>query len=786
MPGGETIYRRENEGEIVMRDHKKGGKEKETKRGLIVRTMILLAMCGIAAFVVLAVRLYRIQIEGNAYYEALALSNQLRESTLTASRGTIYDVNGKILAMSASVENVFISPLEIEKYEQDKIFIAGELSELLDVDRDVILDKMTKTESQYQIIKPGLESDKASQVRTLISSHKLKGVYLEPATKRYYPNDSLASQIIGFVGTDNSGLDGIEQSYNSLLTGVSGRTVTLTNARGVDMMFTDYEDHIDAQNGGNITLTIDSSIQYYVEKHLEQAIEDYDIQNGAMCIAMNPKTGAILAIANYPNYNPNDFLSLGEKEMEKLSYIEDEVEYREAMKNAQYLQWKNRALADAYEPGSVFKILTIAMALEEDVATTETVFNCSGSMAIPGRREDEPVHCWKRYGHGKQTLVQATQNSCNMMCVQLGLSLGAETFYKYIDAFGLFDKTGLDNSSEGRSLWWNQSVFFDSRNQSQLAVATFGQTFKVTPIQMITAVSAAINGGYLMQPYIVSQVTDGNGNIIDVTEPTIRRQVISNETSAVLRGILEEVVATGTGTNAQVKGYKVGGKTGTSENTEQIAANGGEKPAKKDYLVSFAGFAPADDPQIVILLLLDKPSHDTGISIAGGSMAAPVVGKMFADILPLCLGITPQYNDEDLKDINVIVPRYRWMGVDAAIEALTEKGFDYLVIGNGDTVTNQFPAQNLFVASGTTIKLYAGEDAPADVLVTVPQLKNLSFKAAKQMLESAGLFIRTTGAPKSDSKVRVSVQSIPSGTNVPFGSIVEVTLIDKDIIELRN
>jgi len=766
----------------------RGGLDKKPGRGLgkamIVRTVFLSAVCGVVAFVVLAARLYEVQISSNGHYEALALDAQLRRTTLTATRGTIFDANGKILAMSAAVENVFISPFEIKRDGQDAAAIADGLSAILGVPRESILEKTVNEASQYQVIKQKVESYEADQVRELIKEGGLSGIHLEPASRRYYPNGNLASQIIGFVGTDNIGLDGLERRCDGYLTGVNGRNVRLQNARGADLMFAGFEDHYDAQDGNNITLTIDSTIQYFVEKHLEQAIIDYNVQNGAMCIAMNAKTGAILAMANHPNFDPNDFQKLSESEMERLSLIEDEEEYAKEFRSAQLRQWRNRSLADTYEPGSVFKILTLAMALEENVASTESSFDCAGRMDIKGRDEEKPVHCWRRWGHGRQSLNQAMENSCNLACVELGLRLGARSFYKYVDAFGLREKTGLDSSAEVRGLWWNDSVFFARNNQSQLASATFGQTFTVTPIQMITAVAAAVNGGYLMEPYIIKQVSDSEGNIIEATEPTVRRQAISAGTSATVRSILRNVVENGTGTNAQIRGYSIGGKTGTSENTVEIATK--EENAAKNYIVSFLGFAPADDPEIVVLLLLDTPSHRNSVYISGGSMAAPVVGNMLADILPLCLGIMPEYTDEDLKDINVDMPKLMGKSVEEAQEQLWTLGFETTVIGDGDTVTGQCPSPNAYIASGASVKLYAGVEEPIRAPVSVPQLSGMKYSAAKQALENRGLFIRTAGAPKSNSKVVVSVQSIPAGQETMYGSVVEVTLIDQDVIELRN
>jgi len=757
---------------------------KKKRSVLLARTVFLLAVCGVAAFVLLAVRLYRLQVTDSNYYESQALKNQTGRTTLTASRGTILDTNGKILAMSAAVENVFISPYEFVRDGQNVELITTGLSGILDIPRGLIEEKIKNTESQYQVIKTGVESKQASMVRDFISENNLKGIYFEAATRRYYPNNNLASQVLGFVGVDNYGLDGLEQQYDSLLTGVDGRLVSLRNARGSDLLLSGYDDYFPAQDGNNITLTIDSSIQYYVEKHLAQAVIDYDVLNGATCIAMGAKTGAILALANYPNYDPNNYLGLSDEELEKLSHIEDGAEYAEAFYAAQLRQWRNRSFADTYEPGSVFKTMTLSMAIEENVTSMQDLYYCEGSLEVLGREEDDPLHCWNIYGHGQQTLVEAIKNSCNIASAKLSLQIGAQKFYKYIEAFGLFDKTGLNSSAEGRSLWWDESVFFDINNKSQLASASFGQTFKVTPIQMITAAAATINGGYLMKPYIVQQITDSEGNIIQATEPTVVRQPISSKTSAMVREILEEVVSDGTGKNAQVKGYRVGGKTGTSENVEQLSAEEGNENIVKDYIVSFLGFAPADDPEIIILLLLDTPSNETGLYISGGAMAAPVVGNMLADILPLSLGINPVYSEEDLKNINTDMPRLTGRSISEAQELLAGRGFEFVVEGSGEIVTGQLPAPNAYIASGSRVVLYADKEMPTDP-VTVPSISGMSYSAAKQALESRGLFIRTTGAPKSDNRASVFIQSIPAGEETAYGSVVEATLVNKDAVE-RN
>ncbi|MCL2820074.1 MAG: penicillin-binding transpeptidase domain-containing protein [Oscillospiraceae bacterium] len=763
----------------------KTGQKKEKQRiskALLVRTLFLLTVCGVAAFVILAVRLYDVQIINSSYYESRTLDGQLRESTIRASRGTIYDANNKILAMSGPVENVFISPLELSMHDQDVRFIAEGLSYILNTDFADFIEKAGRTNSQYQVIKSKVESEEAEKVRDFIKEHSLRGIHFEPASQRYYPNDTLASQVLGFVGTDNIGLDGIEQRFDSALTGVSGRIIRMTNAKGNDLMLAGFGDLLQAKDGNNIKLTLNMSVQYYVEKHLSQAIIDYNILGGAMCIAMNPNTGEILAMANYPTFDPNNFLKLSQKDSDRIDAIEDEEERAEAHRLAQFRQWRNQSLADSYEPGSVFKIITFAMALEENAANPESMFYCDGSIDVKLFDDVSERKCWRRWGHGYQTLNAAMSNSCNIACVELGLKVGSRTFYKYIDAFGMFDKTGLDNSIEGRSLWWDSNVFYDRNNQTQLASASFGQTFKITPIQMITAAAATVNGGYLMQPHMVKQITDSNGNILEATEPTVLRQVVSSETSALMRVMLEDVVNKGTGINAQVRGYRIGGKTGTSESIEQLAQRDEDDTSNKDYVVSFLGFAPADDPEIMVLLLMDTPSHDTGIYISGGSIAAPVVGKMLEDILPMSLGIMPQYTDEDLADINLHVPRVAGWSVPEAIAILEEQGYGYTIVGDGNIVTAQLPARNAFVASGTKVVIYADAEVPVTP-VTVPNLSGMTYSKARQALESIGLFIRTGGAPKTDKNALVSVQSIEPGREVQYGSIVEITLINANVVE---
>ena len=754
-------------------------------RMMLRRTLFLLSVCGIAAFLVLAARLYQIQIVQHDEYEAAAIAQQVRETTVSAARGTIYVRYGVVLAMSAGVDTVYISPAEIERYGEDKEAIARGLSEILGVDYETILKKAGNTNSWYEVVARKVEEDVAEQVRQFKSDGGYVGIKIESDTKRYYPNGSLAAHVIGFVGLDNTGLGGIESRYDSVLSGESGYVMRSTTAAGTDMLYSSYEDYVDARDGDSISLTIDAVIQNYVEKHLTQAVEDYDIQNGAAAICMEVDTGAILSMVSLGNFDLNDYQTISAEAQAEISSIaQSEEEYDELYALAQLQQWRNKAISDTYEPGSTFKIITLAMALEEGVVSENSSFFCGGSMNVLGR--GTPLKCWKYGGHGPQTLPQAVQHSCNVAFVNIGQLVGEEKFYEYAEGFGFIDrtadtsqqltaKTGIDLGGESGSIWWSEDVFCNPENLSQLAAASFGQTFNFTPIQLITAVSACVNGGNLMKPYHVQSVEESEGNIISQTAPDHVQQVISEETSASVRAILEQVVGDqkeGTGHNAYVAGYRIGGKTGTSTKTTK------EISGEKEYIVSFIGFAPADDPQIAILVLLDDPSSESGIYISGGQMAAPVVGKMMADILPY-LGVEPEYSDSELAAADRTVPEVSGMSLTEVRSALTEAGLNCRVIGEGDTVTDQLPRAGAVIASGSEVLLYAGQ-SPSPAEETMPDLRGLSYEAAKQALGSLGLYV-TAGNGVTDAQIQlVSGQSIAPGQSVEHGTVIEVTLYENE------
>ena len=755
-------------------------------RTMLRRALFLLTVCGILAFGVLIFQLFRLQILRHNELESAALQQQLRRTTLPAGRGIIYDRKGNVLAMSATTYTVYLSPAEIAANGEDPEIIAAGLSEILGVDREKVLGMAGDRRSWYKTVARQIGEEQAAQVRDLKSEYDLQGVKLEPDTKRYYPYSSLASHVIGFVGVDNTGLSGIEYTLNDVLTGTNGSILRLKNSVGTDMILGSYEDYVDAQNGSDAYLTIDATLQFFLERQLRQAVADYDIQNGAAGILMDPKTGAILAMASLGNFDLNNYQMVSDDIRAEIESLSDPEEASALLAAAQQAQWRNKAISDTYEPGSTFKIITLAMALEEGLVSEKSSFPCGGTTTVQGR--GKPLKCWKTVGHGAQTLTQAVQHSCNVAFATIGLRVGEETFYRYCEDFGFFrasedpsvsltGKTGINLPGESGSIWWSRNVFCNPENFSQLAAASFGQTFNITPLQLITAVSACANGGYLMKPYIVDRVVDGEGNVIAQTEPTVVRQVISESTSQKVNAILEQVVCDttqGTGKNAYVAGYRVAGKTGTSEKVAQDAAGGA-----KEYIVSFIGYAPADDPQVVCLILMDTPSTSTGIYISGGQMAAPVVGKVLADVLPY-LGVEPHYTEAEQKYLDRAVPDLEGLTLSEARKTLTAAGLSCQVIGEGESVTGQLPRVGAVVAAGTTVILYADAEVSPN-MEPMPDITGLLYSQAREELSRYGLFLHSGSTILADSDtVRVAFQSVPAGTATERGTVVEVTLVNND------
>lgn len=615
---------------IMNRQATEGGILSRRSRQMLRRGAVLAAVFGVGVFALLLARLYQLQIVDHERYESMAIRQQLRSTPGALERGIIYDRNGNVLAVSATVDNVYLSPAEIAANGEDRALIARELAEILGLDEKEIYEKSGRQGSWYVTLARQVEREQADAIRRFKSENDIRGVRLESDSKRYYPNGRLACHLLGFVGVDNTGLEGIEAKYDAELSGTRGSTRRATNAYGGELLLRRYEEYDPGEGGGDLMLTIDATIQYYVEKHLREAAREYDVQHGAGAIAMDPNTGAILAMASLSDYDPNHFLAVDEKAAEAISLAASPEEAEALRAAAQALQWRNKALSDTYEPGSTFKIITLSMALEEGKTGLGDSFYCGGNVSVLGR--SNPIRCWKTQGHGSQTLTQAVQHSCNVAFVNIGQRVGAERFYDYCEAFGFLNqsvdpdasltaRTGIDLAGESGSIWWSRNTFCSKKNLSQLAAASFGQTFTITPLQLVTAVSACVNGGRLMRPYVVRSITEKNGSVLLHREPEVVRQVISEETSRTVRSILEQVVGDpkeGTGRNAAVAGYRIGGKTGTSEKVSLEAQTG-----RKEYFVSFIGFAPADDPKIVLLVFLDTPSDASGIYISGGQMAAP-------------------------------------------------------------------------------------------------------------------------------------------------------------------
>ena len=761
-------------------------------RTILIRTLILMGIFGVAVFVPLFFQLWKIQIQDYDYYRGLVADQQTKDSTVEANRGTIYDSNGVPLALSATVYNVQLSPKEIiqcqenykEKVEQAEKngkdppdypeptneFIAENLAEILDLEVDDILARLAKENSLYEMIKWRVEPEESEAVEQFITENHISGIYLMPTSKRYYPKGSLAAQVIGWVNPNlGEGAYGVEALYEEELAGETGRVVTAKNGVGTEMLYW-FEDYYDATNGDDLTLTIDATIQSFCESILKKGVEQFDVQNGGFCIAMDPNTGEILAWANSPTYDLNDPWAVTDPVLSQ--YLESvkndpstsEEAYAEALGNTQLQQWRNKAINDTYEPGSTFKSIVLAAALEEGVVSESDHFYCSGSVMVEGW--SDPIKCSYTPGHKDQDLATAVANSCNPAFVAIGQRLGAEKFYDYLEDFGFLEPTGIDMQGEydTSSLIWPKDKF----TNVNLATASFGQRFNVTPIQLITAASAVINGGHLMKPYVVSQVTDASGNVLQYTEPTEVRQVVSEQTSARCREILEKVVDGGTGKNAAVEGYRIGGKTGSSETL-----------VEGHTIVSFLGFAPADDPQVVILLAYDAPKPASpganttagGWYISGGNMAALMASELLENILDY-MGVEKTYS----STADVLVPNVTGKTLADATAALKKNNLTLRTVGDGDTVTGQIPAQGASIPGGSEVVLYMGEQAPTDQ-VQVPNVVGLTLAQAQKKMTEAGLYLKASGASGYSTSTAYE-QEVAAGTSVDRGTAIEVRFTD--------
>ena len=693
------------------------------------------------------------------------MNQQTRRTVVTANRGTIYDAGGNILAISSSAETIILSPLEIDNAVNDtedpvswtKESLAAGLAEILGKDASAIRKRMDNVKSQYEVIQLRADEDTAAKVRSYVDENKIAGVHLVADTKRYYPYGSLAAQVIGFVGDENTGLYGLEAYYEKELEGQSGLVISSKDQAENDMLYT-YEQYFAAKNGSDLTLTLDTTIQYYLEKGIESMVDKFSAANGASGIVMDAKTGGILAMASYPNYDLNDFLTVSDQT------LQERIERGEStVADMQLLQWRNKALNDTYEPGSTFKILTLSAALEEGVVDKTTTVNCGGSVNISGYT----IHCSNKNGHGLQTLVQSVGNSCNPAFINYGLRIGSEKFYEYMRSFGLMNTTGIDLGGEAVGVFAADSSF----TQLDLACYAFGQNFTVTPLALIAAQAACVNGGYLHTPYLVERIADSDGNVTYRHDDTPVRQVISEQTSATVRECLEYVVASGTGKNGQVAGYRIGGKTGTAD-----------KGQTGDVVVSFLCFAPADDPQVIMLITMDTPSRATGTYVSGGNRVAPTASTVMAEILPY-LGVEPSYSAEELLGMDTTVPNVIGMSVEEAKAKLKDRALSYKIVGDGETITDQTPAGGAIIPGKSSVILYVGEEKSTDKCV-VPHLIGKTPSEANTTATAAGLLIRFSGTTGSESSsVRVLSQSIDEGTEVEAGTVITVQLGDTSVTD---
>ena len=745
--------------------NRKNENVRRANRIIQTRSFVLMILMGVVMFVLLFFRLFDLQITRHEELQGKAVNQQTRRTVVTANRGTIYDAGGNILAISSSAETIILSPLEIDNAVNDtedpvswtKESLAAGLAEILGKDASAIRKRMDNVKSQYEVIQLRADEDTAAKVRSYVDENKIAGVHLVADTKRYYPYGSLAAQVIGFVGDENTGLYGLEAYYEKELEGQSGLVISSKDQAENDMLYT-YEQYFAAKNGSDLTLTLDTTIQYYLEKGIESMVDKFSAANGASGIVMDAKTGGILAMASYPNYDLNDFLTVSDQT------LQERIEREEStVADMQLLQWRNKALNDTYEPGSTFKILTLSAALEEGVVDKTTTVNCNGSVNISGHT----IHCSNKNGHGLQTLVQSVGNSCNPAFINYGLRIGNEKFYEYMRSFGLMNTTGIDLGGEAVGVFAADSSF----TQLDLACYAFGQNFTVTPLALIAAQAACVNGGYLHTPYLVERITDSDGNVTYRHDNTPVRQVISEQTSATVRECLEYVVASGTGKNGQVAGYRIGGKTGTAD-----------KGQTGDVVVSFLCFAPADDPQVIMLITMDTPSRATGTYVSGGNMVAPTASTVMAEILPY-LGVEPSYSAEELLGMDTTVPNVIGMSVEEAKAKLKDRALSYKIVGDGETITDQTPAGGAIIPGKSSVILYVGEEKSTDKCV-VPHLIGKTPSEANTTATAAGLLIRFSGTTGSESSsVRVLSQSIDEGTEVEAGTVITVQLGDTSVTD---
>ena len=780
-------------------------------RSLFRRTIFLMAVLGVGMFLPLIAQLYKLQIVEHLEWEERAANQQTKSVSVPANRGTIYDREGRAMAMSATVYKLILSPrgvydaVDRDQYKREdgshddaayekalydlRKLIVDWVSGNLGYDEEKLWTRLENTKNAYVELYTELEEEDAEKVREFTSENHITGLlYLTPSSKRYYPFSSIGSHVLGYMnqnensGTNKVGAMGVEAGYEDALSGELGRVVTSTNGWGQEMI-SGYEMYFDAENGYDIHITMDERIQAMLEQTLVEGIETYDVQAGAFGIAMDPQTGAVLAMASSPDFDPNNWNAILSEELQaQIDQVaaekgEDSEEVGAAWRAAWNKQMRNRTLDETYEPGSVFKPITVSIGLEEGIISLDSTYSCGGGKTVGGRT----IKCHKRGGHGQQNLTKAVGNSCNVALMNIAEQVGPELTWKYWKDFGLLEKTGIDLSGEEKGIFWDEDYFksIPASESQELATSSFGQRFKVTPIEMITAFAAVINGGHLLQPYVVQSITDGDGNTTFYHETVEVRQVISESTSEKMRGILESVVANDSGHNASQSGYRIGGKTGTSELLDREDQPG----YNKDVMCSFMGFAPADDPKVLVLVVYDTPKRDGpnssytagGTYISGGNIAAPMAGALIANILDY-MGVERQYSADELAGADTPMPYVTGRELTVAKGTLQNAGFECRTVGTGSVVTHQVPAAGVPIPGGSNVILYLGDEAPAEQVET-PDLTGLSPAAAKTKLEEHGLFMRATGVVDSNSTTVMAAQSVDAGVMVSPGTVIEVRFV---------
>ncbi len=728
------------------------------------RLLIPLLAVMMVAMVYVAYTMYQVAIVDSETYQALANDQQFKTTTLSSTRGTIYDTNGQVLAQSVTVYTVFVDPTTFRDRDTDQEdLIVETLSEYLDIDEDIIEEKLSKSNA-YQVIATEVDKTTATEILTIMSDAGITSVGATATTERYYPQDDLAANVIGHLHYDGYGIYGIEASYDDYLTGTDGAIVTAIDANGAEIQYK-YKSSYDAVDGYSVYSTLDATIQYYVEEALANAVTANDPENGACAIVMNCKTGAIYAMASSPTYNLNEPSVVTDESLSAylagLSETATDEEYSAALAEARYTQWTNKAISSIYFPGSVFKVVTGSAALEEGAITLSDEFYCSGSITVM----DTEYHCWSvatSGAHGHQTFVEAMTHSCNPAFIQIGQKLGMEAFSRYFEAFGFTQKTGIDLPAESNSLY----IDADSMTLVNLASSSFGQANKVTPIQMLCAYAAVINGGYLLTPYVVDKVVDSKGNIVMQNETTVKRQVISEETSETMREVLETVVNANEGGNAYIKGYRIGGKSGTSQKLDEDSSG-------NTYVSSYVAFYPADDPEIIMLVMVDEPTNGL---YYGSAVAAPVIVEALSEILPY-LGYYAEYTEEDLEDMDVSVPYIRGSTVAQATSTLEALGLEIEVIGEGSTVVRQVPSSGSTMPSGGTVVVYTDEDYDVEY-TTVPDITGCSLSEANRLMTKAGLnLLPLGGAADKTGAVCTGASNYTVGTTVEVGTVIEAYFV---------